>query len=1155
MRKALYAAALAVCSTLAPTGWIAPVRAQDMSYKPDVAAASPEALQASKSFRVAPGMKLSLFAAEPMLANPVAFGVDEHGRFYVCETFRHHAGVTDNRNHMNWLDADVASRSVDDRVAMYRKFLKPGEFEAFNVEHERIRLIEDTDGDGKADKATVFADGFKDAADGIGAGVLSRKGEVFFTCIPDLWKLKDTNNDGHADVKEALSTGYGVHVALLGHDMHGLKMGPDGRLYFSIGDRGLNVMTKEGKHLFVPDCGSILRCELDGSNLEIFASGLRNPQEIAFDNHGNFFSCDNNSDGGDKARWVYLVEGGDSGWRMGYQYLDFPIARSAWNAEKVWTPRWDGQAAYIVPPLANISDGPSGLTFDPGTGFPAKYRDHFFLADFRGSSSNSGIRSFANEPDGAAFKLVDPTQFLWSVLATDVDFGTDGSLYLTDWTNGWNKPMKGRIWKVTAEETDPNVAETRKLIDEGMDKRPVAELSQLLGHVDQRVRLAAQYELAERALDHSPFRSLHPDAIKGAPSEAFQVLKNIALDTKSVPLARIHAVWGVGQVGRLRTEKTSFQIGQTDEILLDLTSDGDAEIRAQAIKAIGELRDRPGYGVKPVVAAGRVDFVPTIELLLKDPSPRVRFFAALALGHHGKELNLGIKLGNATIPNASPSLIELLRDNNDTDAYIRHAAVMGLTGIGDVAALTKAATDPSAAVRIGALLALRRLGKTEAATFLNDSDPKIATEAGLAIYEAPIEGAMPALAGVATRKELTEPLLRRAINAANRVGRVEDAQALAEVAARSAVSKNGRVEALALLTNWAKPGGRDRINGLWRPIDTRSPETAANALKPVVGSIIKDAPDDVRIAMLKAVARLRVKDAGPDLVAMIRDSVGNATSRAEAIKALEAIDAPSLAEAVGLALGSKDGDVRAEGLRVLAKLSPDRAIPALARVMEIGSTTEKQKALDVLAAANRPEADEVLAHVLDQQTQNPDPKIALELKNATANRSARAIQEKLAILEARQIKSGPLAGYMALLEGGDRDRGRKIFRDNAAVYCIRCHKANGEGGEVGPELTDIAKKHPREYLLASIIAPNQEIAQGFESVVVAKTDGQVVAGVFKAEDEKTLKLMTAEAKLLEIAKSDIEERKRGESAMPEELHKKLTPAELRDLVEWLSSLK
>ena len=75
-----------------------------------------------------------------------------------------------------------------------------------------------------------------------------------------------------------------------------------------------------------------------------------------------------------------------------------------------------------MPPVANLANGPSGLTYYPGLGLPERYQKHFFLCDFRGSSGGSGIHAFALKPKGASFELVDRQQFVWSVLATDVRF-------------------------------------------------------------------------------------------------------------------------------------------------------------------------------------------------------------------------------------------------------------------------------------------------------------------------------------------------------------------------------------------------------------------------------------------------------------------------------------------------------------------------------------------------------------------------------------------------------------------------------------------------------------------------------------------------------------------------------------------------------------
>src|SRR5262249_9388613 len=157
-----------------------------------------------------------------------------------------------------------------------------------------------------ADKSVVVADGFRDPLDGTGAGLITRDGELWYTCIPNLWRMRV---DGSA--RETLLNGFGVRISYRGHDMHGLRFGPDGERDFSIGDRALNVVTKEGSRVAETQCGSVMRCDPDGTHFELFATGLRNPQELAFDEHGNLWTGDNDSDAGDGSRFVYVVEGGD----------------------------------------------------------------------------------------------------------------------------------------------------------------------------------------------------------------------------------------------------------------------------------------------------------------------------------------------------------------------------------------------------------------------------------------------------------------------------------------------------------------------------------------------------------------------------------------------------------------------------------------------------------------------------------------------------------------------------------------------------------------------------------------------------------------------------------------------------------------------------
>jgi quinoprotein glucose dehydrogenase len=1070
-------------------------------YDPKVKPASAEPLEAMSRIRLPKGFQISLFAAEPMLANPVTFCLDNLNRVYVIETYRINAGAEDDRGHMSWLDDDLASRTVADRIAMYKKHLGVN-VKRLEAEHDRIKLIEDLDGDGKADRSTIFADGFNHMEEGIAAGLLARDGKVWLANIPNLMTLRDTKGTGQADERKILHTGYGVHVSFVGHDLHGLKMGPDGRLYFSIGDRGAHIETG-GRTISVPDTGAVFRCNLDGSELEVFAIGLRNPQELAFDDYGNLFTGDNNSDSGDKARWVYVVEGGDSGWQMGYQYIESPNSRGPFNAEKLWYPHFPEQAAYIVPPIANIADGPAGLVHYPGTGLGDRYKGYFFLCDFRGAANISGIHAFTNKPKGAGFELVDQQKFIWDVLATDVDFTSDGTMYILDWVEGWAGPRKGRIFKVTDPEHlhDPAVLSTKKLLAERFAHRSTEELAKLLEHPDQRVRLEAQFALAEKG----------PDFIS--------TLAEVVLNSKN-QLARIHSLWALGQIGR--KDSRAFV-----PALYACGTATDPEVRAQAVKVLGEGRLDSSFHL--------------LAKMLRDPEPRVQFFAALGMS------KLDWK-------GAHPEIIELLRRNDDKDPFLRHACVMALAKGGPTRALETAGTDRSPAVRKAVVVAMRRLKMPAIAEFLKDKDPLVVLEAARAINDVPIPVAQTALADLIHDPIDSVPFGYRVLNANFREGQLANASAVAEFAARIEAPLPLRLEAVRELTTWDKPTGRDRVMGLWRPLPPR-PGVAAKALAGHVAPLF-NGPDALQQDAAKCVAKLALKEAGPLLFPMLADKKKPVASRIEALKALEAIGDPQLGTSMRLALTDGNPRLRADGRRVLAKLYPAEALAQFEKVLENGKTAERQGALLLLGEWNNKESDPLLERWLDRlEKKQAPPEIQLELLEAAAKRPSAEVKAKLKQFEAARAKAPLLERFREALQGGDAENGQQLFLSKAEASCLRCHKAKGEGGDVGPDLSKIGATKTREYILESILDPNKELAQGYETAVLVLSTGQMFVGVVKNETATELKLQATDGSVKTIQKNLIEERLRGKSAMPEDVAKMLTKSELRDIVEFLAQLK
>ena len=1154
MRRYLVAvplAAVAILVSLSPEG--APVASAQPKKDKDKGDA--EAL-AQVQF-ADKGMKADVWAAAPLMMNPVAFCFDEKGRVFVAETTRFDKGVPDTRGHMYWLDEDLANRTIDDLLAMYKKH----KYEGFEKFDDQVRIVWDSTGAGKADRSEVFAKGFNRPQDGLAAGVLARKGQVYLTCIPDLYVLKDTKGENKADVKQSLFTGFGPTVQYLGHDLHGLRMGPDGKLYFSMGDRGFNVKTKEGKQLLYPNQGAVLRCDPDGSNLEVVHGGLRNPQEIAFDDYGNLFTFDNNCDSGDRARWVYIVEGGDSGWRGGFQYstgYHTPAVpqgnRGAWNTEKLWMPQHEGQPAWIVPPLLNFGNGPAGMTHYPGIGLNEKYKDHFFACDFTSNAGSSVIWSLSVKPKGAGFEVSKPEPFIRGLVPTDCEFGPDGAFYWSDWIGGWAPQNRGRIFRVTDPEAmkNPQVAEAKKLIAEGFEKKTVDELAKLLEFPHQQVRQEAQFELASRK-----------------PEDATTAFAGVLKDSKN-QLARLHAVWGLGMIARTRQ--------RAGEPLFEALKDNDVEVKRAVVEQLGNVTHHIGRAVLP----GSIEIQEAIRKLLSDPDDRVKAAAAVAYGKIGQRPLVIRPVGE--LGHFGP-LFDLLRANNDKDPYLRHAAVMGLVhsarNPGDLVNVWKAAREHDKAkydappVKMGVLLALRKLKAPQLATeFIGDGDVKIAAEAARAVYDERLPEGMPKLAAlVGIIPNAPDAIIFRALAANYHVGDADAALRVASFAARQNEADYVRAFALKLLADWPKPPRRDPITGLTLDIKPRDAKVPVDALL-TVGAGIFTGGDLVRKEAAQAVAKLNVKELGPILAGLVKDAKNPAGVRVEMLLALESLKVSDLKDLAAFALASDEPKLRAAGRSVQAKLDPAAVLKELPALLkdEKTSLAEKQGAFAVLAHFKASEeADKLLAEWLDQvnaakvpaalvldvlesaETRAAIPKLKLFAQLKPKVEKYRTAQNKIA----GDPKGDKLAAYADTLDGGDAEKGRNIVLNNSAVYCQRCHKLDGQGGDVGPALNGLAadKEKDRRYLLEAVVLPNAKIAKGFETVVLTLADDRVVSGIIKAEDKTRVKLVTAEAKELTIPVEDIVARRTGPSAMPDDLHKKLSRRELRDVVEFLSSLK
>jgi quinoprotein glucose dehydrogenase len=1055
------------------------------------------------------GMTAKLWDDRLLKSTPVAIDVDPLGNLYIAEADRHQGGVPDNRQHAYWLLDDLAARTVEDRRAYYQKWLAAGKFadepDFFTSRFDRAIRLADTNGDGVADERRELVS-WHDMVDGLVAGVLTIDDELWITSIPFLVRLSDADGDGVPEKREDVAYGFGVKSSLGGHDLHGLTLGPDGKIYFSMGDRGYHVVTREGKTLeppLDPGRGAVFRVNRDGSNLEVFATGLRNPQELAFDDYGNLFTGENNSDAEDEARIAYLVEGGDAGWAMPFQTMTLPYSRAAWVAEKLWQTQHEGQPAWIVPPIGHLGRGPAGFAHYPGTGLGDSYQGRFFMADYRYTPAASLIWSLAVRPNGAGFEMIDPKPFIGQVIATDFAFGFDGRLYVAHYED-ISKKQRILVMEDAEARKDPRVAETATLAREGFRQRDVAQLTTLLGHADQRIRLRAQYELARRG-DAAP-------------------LAAVARDPAAPELARVHALWALGQLGA-----PALAGFEAPTLAASLTP----ELRAQLARVAGDAR-------APA-------FAPLLVALLRDDAPRVRFFAAQSLGALGAH-------------EAVDPLFAVLRENADRDVFLRHAAAWALKRIGDTAAVLAHARDESRSVRLGALLALRWWGDPRIAQFLADEDRFLVAEAARAIYDVPIASANGELAALLPRLEPVASddvqtgfaLHRRAIAANLAEGRAENATALAAYVANEKHARALREIALEALATFARPAPREIVLGFHRPLKPRPREVVFDALDRYGRSLVAGDLGERALALASDFGRLPLGDA--ELAARADDASATPEAREAALRALAARASgrdAALASAHAALAGASPA-LRAAARDVLTDLAPQEGVSALLALGPEAPLVERQRAYAALARSQDVRAEAELARALSALSAGGLPAgVQLDVLEAARARGGDVLTARLAAYESALPADDLLARNAFALAGGDAARGARVFESETAE-CMRCHGSGGHGAGAGPDLTGVSKRHDARGLLESVLTPQAQIAPGFGSVAVTLRSGDVVTGVQVSESKRELVLDTGEGSPRRISLRDVAERTPPTSAMPPTALG-LTPRELRDLVAYLQT--
>ena len=514
---------------------------------------------AVKNLKVADGLEAQLFASEPMMTNPTNIDVDDKGRVWVCEAFNYRPDITGNPT---------------------------------KKEGDRILILEDTTGDGKADKSTVFYQGVEIESP-LGIWVMGNKAIV--SQSPYVWLFTDENGDGKADKKEILIQGVGGKQH--DHGMHAFTFGPDGKFYFNFGnagetlkDKNNNILKdKEGKEISLKNYkqGMVFRCNPDMSEIEVLGNNFRNNYEVAVDSYGTMWQSDNDDDGNKGVRINYVMDYGN------YGYTD-EMTGAGWQAnrtnieDEIPLRHWHLNDPGVVPNLLQTGAGsPTGMCIYEGDLLPEVFRGQMIHSD----AGPNVVRAYPVEKNGAGYKasivnILEGVGDQW-FRPSDVCVAPDGSLMVADWYDpgvGGHQAgdlNRGRIFRVAPPKTDYKI--------------PTYNYENTEGAIEalQNPNLSVRWKA---------WNALHKGGAK-----ADSALMNLYY-TATNPRMKARAFWLLAK-------------GQNGQKYIEMASkDVNPDIRIAAIRAARQ---------------SKIDIVAFVKKLVGDKDAQVRRECALAL-HHKK---------------------------------------------------------------------------------------------------------------------------------------------------------------------------------------------------------------------------------------------------------------------------------------------------------------------------------------------------------------------------------------------------------------------------------------------------------------------------------------------------------------------------------------